>query len=244
MTELKRWLEDGAPPEVGRLLSAARAETPRRCSLERTLLSLGVTGLATTAGAKTVAGAVAVTLKWVAVGALGGSVVMGTMAGIRQLAAPAPAPSISAPSVSRPARSPRPAEPRHDVPVPFEPEASPEPRAKSTAVLPLASREPGPGPAVDRYLTEEIGVIDRARASLNAGDPSEALRALDEHDRRFDDPRLAPEALYLRMEARARLWDRAGAERAAREILKQYPGGPQVGRAEELLRSEPALKKP
>jgi hypothetical protein len=239
MTELKRWLEDGAPPEVGRLLRAARTETPRRGSLERTLLSLGVAGLATTAGAKTVAGAVAVTLKWVAVGALGGSVVMGTVAGIRQLAGPSPAPSISAPAVARPA--PRPAEPRDDVPLLAEPEASPEPKTKSTGALPLASSEPGP--AIDRHLAEEIGVIDRARASLNAGNPSEALRALDEHDRRFDDPRLAPEALYLRMEARVRLGDRAGAERAAREILEKYPGGPQVGRAEELLRSEPGLKK-
>jgi hypothetical protein len=241
MTELKRWLEDGAPPEVGRLLRAARTETPRRGSLQRTLLSLGVTGLATTAGAKTVAGAVAITLKWVAVGALGGSVVMGTMAGIRQLAGPSPAPNVSAPSVSRPGVSPRSAEPRHDVPLLAEPEANPEPKTKSTGALPLAS--PEPGPAIDRPLAEEIGVIDRARASLNAGNPSEALRALDEHDRRFNDPRLGPEALYLRMEARERFGDRAGAEQAAREILEKYPGGPQVGRAEELLRSEPGLKK-
>jgi hypothetical protein len=244
MTELKRWLEDGAPPEVDKLLRAARAETPRRSSLQRTLLSLGVTGLATTAGAKTVAGAVAITLKWVAVGALGGSVVMGTVAGIRQLAGPSPAPSVSVQSVSRPGVSPRPAEPRHDIPQPARPEASPEAKGKSTGVLPLASRAPEPGSAIDRRLSEEIGVIDRARASLNAGDPGGALRVLDDYDRRFSDPHLAPEALYLRMEARTRLGDRAGAEQAAREILNRYPGGPQVGRAEELLRSEPALKKP
>jgi hypothetical protein len=238
MKELKRWLDDDAPPEVGRLLRAARAEQPRRSSLDRTLISAGVGGLATTAGAKSVAGAVATTLKWVAVGALGGSVVMGTAVGIRRLAAPAPAPGASTPSMLRPA--PKPVESRRGVPLPLEPEAIPEPRARNT--IPLASRESEP--AVDRRLTEEIGVIDRARASLNAGDPAATLRALDDHDRRFGDPHLGPEALYLRMEARARLGDRAGAEQAAREILQRYPSGPQVGRAEELLRSDPAPKKP
>ena len=240
MTELKRWLDDDAPPEVDRLLRAARAETPRRSSVQRTLVALGVTGLATTAGAKTVAGAVAITLKWVAVGALGGSVVMGTVVGVRRLGAPSPAPAISAPSVARPAA--KPAEPRRDVLPPAEPEASPEPKAKSS--VPVASREPAPASAIDRRLAEEIGVIDRARASLNAGNPAETLRALDDYDRRFSEPHLGPEALYLRMEARARLGDRAGAERAAREIVEKYPGGPQVGRAEELLRSDPTLKKP
>ncbi len=240
MTELKRWLDDDAPPEVGRLLRAARAEAPRRRSIQRTLVALGATGLATTAGAKTVAGAVAITLKWVAVGAVGGSVVVGTVAAARHFSVPAAPPAASARWISEPA--PKPAEPGRQVEPPAAPETSPAPKAKSS--VPVASREPEPAPGVDRRLAEEIGMIDRARASLNAGNPAETLRALDDYDRTFSEPRLGPEALYLRMEARARVGDRAGAERAAREIVERYPGGPQVGRAEELLRSDPTLKKP
>ncbi len=242
MTELKRWLEGGAPPEVGKLLRAARVEAPRRGTLERTLLGLGATGLATTAGAKAAAGAMAVALTWVAVGALGGSVVVGTVVGVRRLAEPSVSPALSARSPSRPAVSPSAAELRNDVPPPARPEPPREPRARAVPLLPReADHDP---PAVDRRLAEEIGVIDRARASLNAGNPAATLRALDDYDGRFSERHLGPEALYLRMEARARLGDRAGAEQAAREMLEKYPDGPQVGRAEELLRSDSTGKKP
>ena len=80
MTEPKRWIEDGAPPAIGRLLEAAAAEKPAEASLTRTLgvlgVGVGVTGAASAAGAATTGAALTVA----SVGKTSGVFALGTFA--------------------------------------------------------------------------------------------------------------------------------------------------------------------
>ncbi len=74
-----------------------------------------------------------------------------------------------------------------------EPSASPaEPPAHAplTSATPTAPRAP--------TLADEIVAIDAARAAIERGDTSAALRALDGYDRTFPHGALAPEAAALR----------------------------------------------
>ncbi len=64
MSDPKRWMEEGPPEAVGRLLEAASAERPPEASLSRALTALGLgagaTGAATTASAATTGATTAV----------------------------------------------------------------------------------------------------------------------------------------------------------------------------------------
>src|SRR5688572_21561667 len=107
MNEPKRWLSDGAPPEIGQVLRAAGSEQPSSGSLERALASValgaGITGAATSAaGAAGVASSSGIFLKWTL---LGCAVTLGTVGagmGLGALDDTASA-SKAAPSVARPA---------------------------------------------------------------------------------------------------------------------------------------------
>jgi outer membrane protein assembly factor BamD (BamD/ComL family) len=89
---------------------------------------------------------------------------------------------------------------------------------------------------VDSALSEEIGLIDHARASLRSGNANATLQQVSDYDRRFVAGRFAPEALYLKMEALLKLGKNQAASVAAQSIIDRYPQGPQVGRAREVLR--------
>ncbi len=86
-------------------------------------------------------------------------------------------------------------------------------------------------------LLEEVKLIDRARASVKAGNAGAALGALQEHARRFPRGRLLPEAMFLRMRAQLAAGRQAQARRTAANILKWYPHGPHAGKAREVLGS-------
>jgi hypothetical protein len=123
--------------------------------------------------------------------------------------------------------------------------------AASTATLPSAlspdrpaqvvsSDAPAPGlPLEAETLAEEVRSVDRARASLAAGRPHQALALLDEYERRFRARGFAPEALYLRMEALTALGQNAAAISAAERLLASYPNSPQGARARVLLSKNP-----
>ncbi len=108
MSEPKRWLEQGAPPDVEQLFRAAQAEKPDSASLRRSLAAAGV-GLGAAnvaANAKAAAAAVGgatkattplmagVFAKWTALGALGGALAVG-VAEVATQAPHAVAPSSS-----------------------------------------------------------------------------------------------------------------------------------------------------
>jgi hypothetical protein len=257
MSNLRQWLDDGAPPEVTRLLRAGLEENPQRERMQRTLLAVGVAGAAATAAnlssAATVAldaatavgshSAAASTLgvlaKWSMIGLLSVGATVATVQVVRQQpphATPAavavraqllaPLPTASAPSFLLNDRA-------DNTP------ALPEPNAATVR----AGRGAGTTlpPAVtanaDRTMAQEIELIDQARAALRSSNAAATLRLVNDYGRRFPAGRLAPEALYLRMEAYLKAGDQQNALAAARRLVDKYPQCPQVARAKDILNS-------
>jgi hypothetical protein len=84
-------------------------------------------------------------------------------------------------------------------------------------------------------LAEEIAAIDRARSALAAHNPDEAIRVLNEHDRRFGQGSLSRESALLRVEALSARGDRAEAVRLAEELLAKNPDAPYRARLHKVL---------
>jgi TolA-binding protein len=220
------------------LLEAGREGGASPRAKERTLAALGLS--AATAG-----GAVAARPWWSAgwvklagLAALGGALLVGAWALRRsQPSAPpaderAVAPTLAPTSEhTEPAHAVAPPAPE-PIALPATP-AEPPPRVRMAPVAraPIASV-----PTAAPSLAEEIATIDRARRALYDHDAHGALRALDEHDRRFPSGALAPEAQVLRVEALLAAGDRPGAEAVANRLLAASPSGPQAERVRMLLR--------
>ena len=83
-------------------------------------------------------------------------------------------------------------------------------------------------------MSDELALLDRARAEIAAGDAARALRDLDEHDRAFPSGALAPEAAVLRIEALAAAGDDRAALAAADRFLAAQPNSAQSRRVRSL----------
>ncbi len=94
--------------------------------------------------------------------------------------------------------------------------------ADSTLALPRKVTSPRPAAS----LGDEIAVLDRARAALRDGDPSTALRLVDEHDARFHGDTFALEASVLRIDALDALGRAAAALALADRFLAAHPNTP------------------
>jgi hypothetical protein len=259
MTEPKRWAEDGASAVVGQLLRAAAEEQPTSHSLERALAGVTAAGVVT-GSASAAAGSVAtakgmplasaIFAKWMLYGVVATLTAGGLGLGARRLlqaapAAPSPAqgaalalpstqtlpsaqalrdsPSTEAPTDARPARATAP--------------AAPGVRASHPSSVAQASSAPAVEPVLDAAaLAQETQLVDHARAELGAGHAGAALATLDEYQARFPQPRYAPEALYLRMEALLASGNAAAARQVAGRLASRYPNGPHAARAEALLK--------
>ncbi len=239
------------------LLSAGRAEEPEGSLLENTLMTtIGLAPLpiphpsvqppsgfppsgptAVSASAAGVKGTtvLAVTLKWVGIASVGGAL---TISGVRAYdtarpkAAPIHQPLPVATKVDKSSGSSS-----HEPAVLQSATNSSEPAAAPSAQRLTKSPSPAVPPAasVQALLSEEARVIDDARASVARGDGSEALRLLDVHRRKFERPRLRPEALYLRMQALRLQGNIDAAARIAERLLADYPNGTQSAAARALL---------
>jgi hypothetical protein len=253
MTEPKRWLEEGAPRDIEHLVRAAQSEHPGDASLRRTLTALGVglgassvTAGAAAAGAAAGANTVTITVgllaKWTAVGAT-----LGTLtAGAATLARDVPRIAQRAPS----SVSPAPARLDSEQATPLVSESSVKdawtmasvpvpaialPHKRTVTAAPSAAAVPLDA----ETLAEEVKSVDGARAALAAGQAARALSLLDEYERRFDERRFAPEALYLRMEALVSLGRTAQARATAEHLLATYPNSPHGARARVVLSKNP-----
>lgn len=102
--------------------------------------------------------------------------------------------------------------------------------------LPRARPEDLTGPTV---LAREVAAVDRARAALLRGDARTALVLLDDHDRSFGAPMLAPEASALRALALSASGDRARAAELARDILSREPASPHAARLRAIAQASP-----
>jgi hypothetical protein len=132
MTDPKRWLDEGAPEPVERLLRAARSERPADAAVDRTLAALGVgavgAGLtsgaaasqgaavgaaaaASKAGALSTAGMLGAAAKWGAAGIATGAVFLGAVHGVTELvdSPPKRAEPVAAQAPAPPAPVARPA---------------------------------------------------------------------------------------------------------------------------------------
>lgn len=260
MTDVKRWVEDGASEPVRELLAAAREEQPAEAGVQRTLVALGLgTAVATTAshaagsaGAATLAkgatgaGTLAVVAKWGAIGALGAVTTFGAV----QVASKALEPQHAATAVALPPAQYHAGSLKKAEPAPAVAEEAPGDEAQPEVVEPSTPPAALRGPkgsvaatpertAPDQTQTaaeaermlEEVRAIDRARSALARGDGRATLAALDSYRSGFSERRFEPEALYLKMEALGRLGDPAGAKAAAERLLAAYPNAPQAARA-------------
>ena len=263
MSEPKRWLDDGAPEVVERLLVAAGREQPSQASLARTLATLGVgVGVVSTAAA---AGAKASSVGAAGlVGAAKGStlasvlVLKGTLFGAglgaifvvvgvvafpqSKLSQPAPLPSPRAPapmssSFHSVGSQPLSSAPAVQVAELIAKSARPLPRraGQGSAIQGNESPSEASTPIDTEQLGEEVRAVDHARSALEAGRASSALAALDSYDARFPGQRFAPEVLYLRVEALLRLGRRSEARAIAENLVMSYPNSPQAERARQVL---------
>jgi hypothetical protein len=114
---------------------------------------------------------------------------------------------------------------------PSERLSAPAPHRAASAQVPAGSSQP-------LQLSDEANLIDQAREAVAVGDGPKALRILENYSKRFSQPRLRPEALYLRMQA-LRLEGQAGAAaRVAQRLLAEYPDGPQSAAARAVANAE------
>jgi hypothetical protein len=261
MTDVKRWVDDGAPEPVQKLLAAARDERPGEAGIQRTLVAIGVgsavatgashaaggAGAATLAKSATGASTLAIMTKWGAIGAVGAMTTFGAVELTTNVLTPKTAPAVVSPSkpadngtsAARRSAAVSPgtkeiAEPAWDEAeqvVTPPPEAAHAARATPPAGVDRPASERTESAAESERILEEVRAIDRARSVLARGDGRGTLEALDSYRSGFSERRFEPEALYLRMEALDRLGDSAGAKAAAERLLASFPNAPQAARA-------------
>lgn len=95
---------------------------------------------------------------------------------------------------------------------------------------------PAPAEAsTEPRLDVEVRSLDAARSALASNDAHGALAALDDYDRRFTAPRLAPEAALLRVELLVALGRRAEARDLGERWLARDPSGAHAERLRALL---------
>jgi hypothetical protein len=127
----------------------------------------------------------------------------------------APAPRVPAATPPRAFASKAHAAPQeHARVLSFDDEDSDE----ATGVEPVA--------AVGGQLGEEIALLSRIRASLQAGASLKALQLLGDYQRRFDRPNLAMEADALHVDALCEAGQRDAAREQAAQFVTNWPGSP------------------
>ena len=263
-------LLDGAGDAYTRdlLSSAVVLDDPDAAALERVLTGVAAGGViatmagtaaahtASTAGIATAtaqalssgkASALAIVVKWIGIGAVGG---IATAGGASYLASvskqPAPArpalvveqpqparePVKSAPSRSASGADPEgvlePSEaPKEDVRVAGTGERARAPARGGSTNAPLS--------ATPNALAIDVAHLDRARSALAHGDTNSALQALDTYAATHRTGVLEREATILRIDALVSQGDRARAVRLARRYLEQFPHDPHAQRLEQLV---------
>jgi len=178
------------------------------------------------------------TVKWVGIASVGGVL---ALSGVRTLKRETRKP-VEPPHLVQPRSSLRPAEPSSAVlPVaaPIELPSS-TPTDPVSPLIPMLARVASSAAptAQTLQLSDEANLIDQAREAVAGGDGLGALRILEHHRRRFAQPRLQPEALYLRMQALRLEGHLEAAIRVAQHLLAEYPNGPQSAAARAVVNAK------
>jgi hypothetical protein len=278
VTDLRPLRDSSLNPRTRELLRAGLFDKPEPRAIERVAAALGlVAGISTTtagaagaagaAGGSTVIGAagagltagsptigVAVIAKWLAVGALSGTVVAGGSA-LVQRKFEAPASTTATPVVVNEPGGPGVKPSRAHAPELGEIREEPSPAGPLPAGGTLSEgvaageerRSPSTNPEIVRLapsaafpsdpkgvLARELAHIDRARAALAARDPTRVLAELSRYDEVRSTGTFEQEALVLRIDALVLLGERKRASELARGYLVRFPKDAHAARLGEL----------
>lgn len=120
--------------------------------------------------------------------------------------------------------------------------AQPAPKAPASAAAPpLAAAAPAVSSAPTRTradrLAEEVAILSRATSELHSGRPAGALRALDEHQRKFPRGLLVEERRAARVQALCALGRKSEAKPELERLVKSAPQSPTTLRAKQVCGS-------
>jgi hypothetical protein len=270
MSDPRRILEDDPGEAQRRLLRSACLDTPPAGAKGRTLAAMGLaaaaTAAATSSAAASTTGATGVSLaiKWLAICALGGTVILVAATQLSPLLSPkqpapvasaASAPTMNEPIPPMPALAPsRPAlpadlavssnakvvtaPPNRVTSIPKAPSSPPATVSSVAEPEPTASGAPAqvtPATEVPPGLAAEVLALREARRALGSGQPSTTLRLLDAYEARFAHPTLLPEATVMRIEALLALGRTGEAHTIADKLLADQPNSAYAQRVRSLL---------
>lgn len=244
---IKPLLREDADEFERMLLGSAECEDPPPGARKRAMAALGLSaglpggheGPATTSGG---ASSAVLGAKWVLLAAVvvaGGAAIAVSRSGD---VAPGGAGESHASAQSQPVA------PREDQAPSAPPtvEAAPDPATAETQAAPVVTPDALPDAPtrqeaattgnrrvaeaprdreVDDALARETALVDSARRALATGDPTRALRLLDEHRLEFRSGAFILDAEVLRIEALERAGRTAEAGRLAHEFLARHPEG-------------------
>lgn len=223
-----------------------------------TVATIGATAGAAGAAAPKAAGLAGLAIvKWVLVGvAVAGSATAAVVA-VRSdhdrapLAVTAsPAAPPTAPTAPRATPAPTTATPATPEPVveplaisPADLEAAPAVAAPvgpsghvaSATVAAVAPAPPVTAAPSGGSLPAEIAALDRARRSLESGDPAQALAQVDAYEARYPNGTFSEEAEVLRIEALVKRGDRTRAASVGQRFLAAHPASPHAPRIRAIL---------
>lgn len=213
MDDPGRWSDPrgGAPPEIQRLLAAARRGPP---PLPESVRLASATAVAKLGGAATASG------WWSALKIAGALTVVGAVGATVAHRSTRPPPAARAPSVSSPRLAPT---------TPERPPSPPTVGAVPAPAEPIAARvAPAHAPVASdrrRDAEAEAAMLERARQLLASGETARSLAALHDHARRFPRSELAEERDYLTFRASVRDATQPVVDREADRYLQRHPSG-------------------
>jgi hypothetical protein len=235
MNDLKPIL-DGSPTDFeARLLGSVRLDVPPLGGKARVFAAVSVAPASAAAATAHTPVPIGVLGKWLALGALAGSVTTASVVAVRFMAAHsaavAPATEITTTHLDR--TLPRPASVVVPPPsVEVAPLAEPVTRMRANArAVPVPSTPRASEPS----LSNEVAALDGARRALEGNAAERALGALDEYARTTSRPRLGPEATVLRIEALLALGRRSEARSVGERFLVANPSSTHAPRVRSLL---------
>lgn len=109
----------------------------------------------------------------------------------------------------------------------------PPPRAPVASAHGRLPREASAQSPLD--VSEEVRLVDAARAALRVGDPSTCLRLLNTRQHRFPKGLLGPEAAIVRIEALHSSGERELVRAEGERFLVRHPSGPLATRVRAIL---------
>jgi TolA-binding protein len=183
-------------------------------------------------------------VKWIATAAVVGAAGVGGYAAVKRAHG-------SAANVDRTHDSPIAVVQSNQLPVTSSPPASEErvtstaPPPEATPSRPAAQRHrttaPPKAPSVAKIATDmsslegEVAALDRARASLAAGDAARTIDLLDGYGQAFPQGALRQEATYLRIQTLSKSGQGAAARALAARFLADHPESPHASQLQHLL---------